>query len=100
MNSDVKVYDKDSLIYGSKKRREKTYFINGLEVTRQQYEKACTDYKRKEILFLIESDFDLPALYQSILTEFFESAPAHDLQGTAAVAYGRYKRAFLFFLEY
>lgn len=98
MNSNAKIYEKP--IHGVTQSGSKHYFAGGVEVTRQEYTKACLDYKRKDILFLIESDFSLPASYQSRLSAFFKQAPDHDLQGSAAVAYGRYKRAFLFFLDF
>lgn len=98
MNSNAKIYDKP--IHGVTKSGSKHYFVRGVEVTRKEYTKFSIEHKRDEILFLIESDFSLPASYQSRLSAFFKQAPDHDLQGSAAVAYGRYKRAFLFFLDF
>ena len=96
MTSNAKIYEKP--IHGVTKSGSKHYFVRGVEVTRKEYTKFSIEHKRDEILFLIEAD-NLPAAWESLLYEFFESvALDSDLHGSAAVVYQRYRRAMLCFI--
>lgn len=55
--------------------------------------------RRVDLCFMVEEDFDLPATYQALLTNFFsDAAKDGDLQGPTKQVYHRYRRALLCFV--